>query len=330
MPTISDVAKLAGLSRSTVSRVINNHPYVTKETKALVVEAMQKLGYFPNTAAQNLRKRKTNTIAVLVPRLINPFFAYLVESIEEHATKSGFQILICNTKYDKQREFQFLNLLKTKQVDGVIMTSIENKWERIESFVENGPVIFCNDYIEGVNVPMIRLNQFQGGYIGTTHLIQKGHKNIGYCYGGLRGGLSNDRFSGYKKALAENNLSVHENWLFKDAYGIKDGRRIMNEISKMKSKPTALFTGSDEVAVGIVSEAKKLKFRVPEEIAVIGYDDQPIATVIETALTTIRQPIEEMGKKTMEVMLALLTSSEKHPRAQIYELPLELVSRESS
>lgn len=330
MPTISDVANLAGLSRTTVSRVINNHPYVTKEKRKLVLDAMEKLGYFPNTTAQNLRMQKTDTIAVLVPKLINPFFAYLVESIEEYATQNDLQILMCNTKYNQQRELEYLHLLQSKQVDGIIMASIENNWDKIEPFVKYGPIILCNDYTEGVTVPSIRLNQFQGGYIGTTHLIDQGYKKIGYCYRGSRGGLSNDRFTGFKKALSDKQIIFNEKWLFKQAIGIEDGKRIMHEIAEMKDRPQALFTGSDEVAAGIVSEAKKLHFRVPEDIAVIGFDDQPIASLMETTLTTIRQPIEKMGQKTMEVMIETLSSRNTHLRAINYELPLELVKRNST
>ncbi|MBS4178471.1 LacI family DNA-binding transcriptional regulator [Lederbergia citrea] len=330
MPTISDVASLAGLSRATVSRVINNHPYVTKEKKELVMDAMKQLGYFPNTSAQNLRKQKTDTIAVLVPRLTNPFFTHLVESLEDRAAEYGLQILICNTKYDKKRELEFLYLLKTKQVDGIIMTSIENNWSQIEEITMNGPIVLCNEYITGANVSSVRLNQLEGGYIGTHHLIQKGHTKIGYCWGGVLSGLSYDRFEGYRKALAGQGLSINENWLFEGVFSIDDGRRVLNEISEMYDRPTALFTGSDEVAAGIISEAKKKGLHVPGDIAVIGFDDQPIAEVIEPALTTIRQPISEIGKKTMEVMIELLSKKNQSDEHQIYELPLQLIARESS
>lgn len=329
MSTISDVANLAGLSRATVSRVINNHPYVTKEKKELVLKAMKDLGYMPNSAAQKLRKQKTNIIAVLVPKLTNPFFAYLVESLQEKAAENGLQILICNTKYDKQRELEFLYLLKTKEADGIIMTSIENSWEQIKEITPNGPIVFCNEYIADADVPSVRLNQVQGSYIGTCHLIEKGYEKIGYCWGGIPSGLSSDRLLGFKKAMTDHGLAINEDWLFENAYGIFDGRRVMREIAEMEDKPSAIFTGSDEVAAGIISEAKKKGLQVPEDIAVIGFDDQPIAAIVEPALTTIHQPIEEIGKKTMEVMLELLEDKTKSIKSQIYELPLQLVVRES-
>ncbi|MBS4195275.1 LacI family DNA-binding transcriptional regulator [Lederbergia citri] len=329
MPTISDVARLAGLSRATVSRVINHHPYVSEEKKESVLKAMRDLGYIPNSAAQNLRKQKTNIIAVLVPRLTNPFFAYLVESLEEKAAENGLQILICNTKYDKQRELDFLRYLKSKQVDGVIMASIENRWDVIEGITLSGPIVLCNEYSPEAKVPSVRLNQYQGGYMGTSYLVKQGYTKIGYCWGGILSGLAHDRYHGYEKAMGEKGLPINRNWLFEKAFCIEDGRRIMNKIASMANKPEALFTGSDEVAAGVIAEAKKLGLRVPEDIAVIGFDDQSIAEVIEPGLTTIRQPIAEIGAKTMEVIINLLTD-EQIPTKKIYELPLELIVRESS
>ncbi|MCJ8009373.1 LacI family DNA-binding transcriptional regulator [Lederbergia wuyishanensis] len=329
MPTISDVARLAGLSRATVSRVINDHPYVSDAKKESVLKAMRELGYIPNSAAQNLRKQKTNIIAVLVPKLTNPFFAYLVESIEAKAAENGLQILICNTKYDKKRELEFLKYLKTKQVDGVIMTSIENSWEVIEAVTWSGPIVLCNEYSIKANVPSVRLNQMQGGYMGTKFLLKQGYTKIGYCWGGILSGLAHDRFFGFEKAMKESGLSINKNWLFENAFDIEDGRRIMHQIARMTEKPNALFTGSDEVAAGIISEAKKMGLKIPDDIAVIGFDDQPIAEVIEPALTTIRQPINDIGTKTMEIMVNLL-SNEHYTTEKVYELPLELIVRESS
>jgi DNA-binding LacI/PurR family transcriptional regulator len=326
MSTIADVAKLAGISQATVSRVINNYPYVSEEKRRLVYEAMERLGYSPNTSAQRLRKQKTDIIAVLVPRLTNPFFAHLVEGLEEVATKQGLQLLICQTKYDESRELEYLNLLKTKQVDGLILTSIENNWKDIEPITEHGPVVLCNEYVNDYDatVPMIRLNQFQGGYIGTRHLIEKGHTQIAYCSGGKMSGIAYDRKKGFELALKEQGLKLDVNWFFTDVFDIEDGMRVMQEIVRMNHRPTAIFTGSDEVAAGIVSEAKKHGFNVPVDFAVIGFDDQPIARLVWPNLTTIRQPVEAIGEIAMCTMIAILRS-ENYQRFLMKPLTLELV-----
>lgn len=328
MATIEDVAKLAGLSRSTVSRVLNNHPYVTDEKKRLVYEAMKQLEYFPNSSAQRLRTQKTDTIAVLVPRLTNPFFPFLIEGLEMIAVKHGFQLLICQTQHDKEKELSFLNLLLTKQVDGLIFTAIENDWTTIDAFKTYGPMILCNEYISEATVPIVRLDQVKGSYLGTRHLIERGHKEIAYC-GGTSSELGIDREKGFRKALAESGLVVNEKWLFRDLYSIECGKNLLKKLVKMEHRPSAVFTGSDEVAAGIIREAKNHKIRIPSELAVMGFDDQPIAELLEPSLTTIRQPTRDMGMKTMELMLAMLANPNMNEARQVIELPIQVISRES-
>ncbi|ARK31224.1 LacI family DNA-binding transcriptional regulator [Halalkalibacter krulwichiae] len=326
MATIEDVAKRAGLSRSTVSRVLNNHPYVTEEKKQIVYEAMKELGYFPNSSAQRLRRQKTDTIAVLVPRLTNPFFPFLVEGMEKVAVENGLQILICQTKQDKEKELAFLNLLTTKQVDGLIFTAIENDWQTIAPYTKSGPIVLCNEYKLDANVPIIRLNQEKGSYLGACHLIKKGHKKIAYC-GGAKSELGIDREKGFRSALEQFNLLLKESWIFRDAYSIECGKDIVKQIVEMTDRPSAIFTGSDEVAAGIVKEAKSKGIKIPDELAVIGFDDQPIAELMEPPLTTIRQPTRLMGEKTMDVMMSLLMN--QYYQQQVFELPIEVISRET-
>jgi LacI family transcriptional regulator len=328
--TISDVAKLSGLSKTTVSRVINNHPYVSDKKRELVLNAMKELGYTPNPSARRLRGQLTTTIGVIVPRIVNPFFSYLVNSIEQAAFKMGYQVLIGQSYEDKEKELAFLNLLKTKQVDGIIMTSIENDWDTIESYREYGSILLCNDYVNQSEVPMIRLDQTKGAYLGVKHLIEKGHKKIAYCTGGLfdEHGKGKDRNQGFQKALHEAGIKINPQWIFVDQHTIEDGKQVMKQILEMDDRPTAIFTGSDEVACGIMIQAKELGLSVPSELAIIGFDDQPIAEILDPKLTTIRQPVDLMGEKSIEVMIEMLENPELE--IQNYELPIELIVRQST
>jgi LacI family transcriptional regulator len=328
--TISDVAKLSGLSKTTVSRVINNHPYVSDKKRELVLNAMKELGYTPNPSARRLRGQLTTTIGVIVPRIVNPFFSYLVNSIEQAAFKMGYQVLIGQSYEDKGKELAFLNLLKTKQVDGIIMTSIENDWDMIESYKEYGSILLCNDYVNQSEVPMIRLDQTKGAYLGVKHLIEKGHKKIAYCTGGLfdEQGKGKDRNQGFQKALHEAGIKINPKWIFIDQHTIEDGKQVMKQILEMDDRPTAIFTGSDEVACGIMIQAKELGLSVPSELAIIGFDDQPIAEILDPKLTTIRQPVDLMGEKSIEVMIEMLENPELE--IQNYELPIELIVRQST
>lgn len=328
MATIADVAKRAGLSRATVSRVLNNHPNVTEDKKRLVREAMDLLNYVPNTTAQRLRNQKTDTIAILVPVLTNPFFAYLLEAMDMVATRNHLQLLICQTRYSKQKELDFLELLRTKQVDGLILTSYENEWKQIEPFSAFAPMVLCNEYERDAKIPIIRMDQFEAGYIGTRHLIEQGHHRIA-CTCGDKSNLAKDRQAGFRKALAEYGLLVKEEWIFSNVFDIEDGKRVLRTLMSLKEAPTAVFTGSDQVAAGMIMAAKALGKKVPDEIAIIGFDDQPIAKVVEPALTTIRQPIEDLGKTAMEVIIDLIAIKKEANHQEIL-LPYDLVIRDST
>ncbi|OIJ13636.1 LacI family transcriptional regulator [Anaerobacillus alkalilacustris] len=330
MATILDVARLSGLSKTTVSRVINNHPYVSEEKKKQVLKAMKELGYTPNPSARRLRGQLTTTIGVIVPRIVNPFFSHLVNSIEQAAYKKGYQVLIFQSYEDKEKEIAFLNLLKTKQVDGVIMTSIENDWKMIESYKEYGPILLCNDYVNQTVAPMIRLDQSKGAYLGGKHLIDKGHQKIAYCTGGLfdEEGKGKDRNHGFQKALHEARIKINPKWIFVDQHTIADGKQVMKQILEMDDRPTAIFTGSDEVAGGIIIEAKEQGLAIPQDLAVVGFDDQPIAEILDPKLTTIRQPVDQMGEKSIQVMLNILDNPETEIKS--YELPIELIVRQST
>ncbi|MGZ4162077.1 MAG: LacI family DNA-binding transcriptional regulator [Neobacillus sp.] len=326
---ISDVARMAGLSPATVSRVLNGHPYVSEEKKNRVKEAVEKLNYFRNSSAQKLRSQKTDTIAVCVPLLTNPFFAYLLEGIDRTATEAGLQLLVCQTRYEMKKELQYLNLLKTKQVDGIILTSIENDWNAIEEYTKHGPIILCNEQSRIANVSNVHLDQVYGGYIGTRHLIERGYEKIAYCRGEQASGIAEDREAGYNLALAEFGLSTRHDWIFRNATDIESGKQIANKIATLKNRPNAVFTGGDQVAAGIVLEAKRLGIKVPEELAVIGFDDQPIAEVTVPPLTTIRQPIQEIGRMAMDLLIDQLKENTGKGVSTI-KLPLKLIIRAST
>lgn len=330
MANISDVVRLSGVSKSTVSRVINNYPHISKEKKELVLKAMVELGYTPNLSARKLRGQLTTTIGVIVPRIVNPFFSYLVDAIEKVGYHNGCQTLICQSNEDKEKELTFLNLLKTKQADGIILASIENDWEVIEPFTEYGPIVLCNEYVNNAEVPMIRLDQYKGAYMGVKHLIERGHRKIAYCTGGLftEFGKDKDRNRGYQKALEEAGIKVNPNWILVNQHTIEDGKQVLKQILEMNDRPTAVFTGSDEIAGGLMTAAKEHGISIPDDLAIIGFDNQPIAEMLDPGLTTIHQPVDLMGKMAMEVLMQMLNDPDIVPA--IYELPIELVIRKTT
>ncbi|RKL67895.1 LacI family transcriptional regulator [Salipaludibacillus neizhouensis] len=331
MSTISDVAKLSGLSKTTVSRVINNYPYVTKEKRELVKKAMEELSYTPSPTARRMRGQLTTSIGVIVTRIVNPFFSYLVNAIEQLAYKKGYQVLIFQSNGDPEKELSYLNLLKTKQVDGIIMTSVANDWETLKEYTNFGPMVFCNEYLSNSTLPIVRIDQINGVYNGIKHLIEKGHKKIGYCTGGSlfeSDGKNNDRSIGFQKALKEAKIPVNPRWIFVNQLSINDGKNVAKEVISMADRPTAIFAGGDEVAAGILIETKDQGLRVPEDIAIIGFDDQPLAELLEPKLTTIRQPVNEMGEKALELIISILEGRE--PKEAYVELTAPFIQRGST
>lgn len=330
MATISDVVKMSGVSKTTVSRVLNDSPYVSETTRRQVLHAMNALGYSPNPSARRLRGQSRTMLGVIVPKITNPFFSYLVDAMETAAYERGYSVMIFQSHEDPRKELAVLNMLKSRQIDGLIMASIENRWELIEPFTKYGPIVFCNEYDDNSTIPMIRLDQCQGTLIAIRHLIERGHQKIAYCTGGLfaEQGKDKDRNQGYQMALREAGLQIHPKWIFLNKHTINDGRDVMEQILAMDDRPTAIFTGSDEIASGIIRVAKDHGVQIPSDIAVVGFDDQPIAELVDPTLTTVRQPVNLMGRKAMDVLIDSL--SDQTQTTQIHELPVELVVRQST
>lgn len=314
LATISDVAKLAGLSVSTVSRVINNSPHVSVKKRSLVESAMDQLGYVPLPAARQLRGSKTNTMAVTIPRIVNPFFSYLVDAIEQRLDEAGYSTLIVQTFSRPEEELTALNLLKNQQVDGVILCSIENPWSVIGNYTKYGKIVLVNEYLkDDIKVPTIRANQYDGFYRATNFLFEKGYKKIAYATGRKsitfvkRGeNFDADRFAGFQDSLNEHGSGFSHDWLFTSAHTAEDGKTILKQIMSLQDKPDVIIAGSDEVAMGILQEAEVEKVKVPEELGVLGVDDQPVSASLRVPLTTIKQPVNEMGQEAAKAMLKLM------------------------
>lgn len=329
MSTIEDVAKLAGLSRTTVSRVLNDHPYVSDEKKKLVQKAMEQLGYVPNSAARSLRNQKTGIIAVLIPRISNPFFSQLIEILEMEASSKGYQLIICQTQFSKQKECRYLNLLKTKQVDGVIMTSVENDWSVIDTYLNFGPVILCNENVDCAQVPKVYINQAESGYMVAKYLLERGHTRIAYCSSGMSKNGTQSRLEGFMSALQEANIDDYDQYFFERVSTVDDGQQIFRKLENMKAAPTALIAGEDAVAAGVISEAKKLGWNIPGDLTVVGYDNMAMTKLIDPMIATVLQPVEIMAKKSIEVICEKI--HKKQFRVfENHEFSSKLVFRQSS
>ena len=326
MTKISDVAEKTGYSITTISRAINDHPYVSDKTKKKIFDAMKELDYYPNNVAQQLRGKGTKLIGVIISFVTNPFFTYLVDAIEKAAYQVGYQIVILQTLEEPEREKRFIEMLKKRQLDGLIMTSLDDDSPEVLKLIEAEKIVVCNRYLGEQNIPLIHVDEKKATYEATYYLLSKGHRKIGYVTGNRGSMLGVDpRFKGYVQALKEFGIEPNSDCVFPRRLTISDGKSTLTDVLALgEERPDALLVISDEVASGILSQCHLLNIEVPETLAIIGFDDQPIAEALYPGLTTVKQPIKEMG----EYVAALIIANIEHRKQpEMPELNTKLIIR---
>lgn len=335
MATISDVARLSGISVSTVSRVINDSPHVSPDKRARVLAAMEQLGYTPLQAARQMRGSGSGNIAVFVPNITNPFFAYLVNAIERKCREHNYKTLIIQTYGEQAAEIESLDLLRFHHVDGAILCALENDASTIRKYTKYGSIVICNEYNGDKTIPTIQGRQYEGYLEATNYLIDKGYKNIAYCTGSrmvalqeLGVNVNSDRYRGYAEAMSNHGLAANPAFIYTNVRTFEDGQYLVREFAEMTNRPDAIISGSDQVAAGMVFAAEQQGIRIPDDLAIMGMDDQPIATQIAVPLTTIRQPIEAEGRMAAEELVRRLSGDDG--RITRHKLDLTLVVRQSA
>ncbi|MDA1680244.1 LacI family DNA-binding transcriptional regulator [Bacillus cereus group sp. TH152-1LC] len=322
MANIKDIAKMAGVSVTTVSRVLNDHPYVSEEKRKAVIEIVEKLNYSQNANAVHLSKGKTNIVGVILPYINHPCFDAMVGGMMEVALAHNYRVLLCQTNYNKKEEMKSLHMLKTKQLDGLIICSRANDWETIEPYASYGAIVACEDN-DISNISSVYTNHSAAFQLGMDYLIKKGYEKIGYCTGRKLGPSSQKRFDVYKQQLQSIDEEVNEEWIFTECFTLEDGVRVAHKLKEMQHLPEALIVAGDEVAIGVMTEAEKLGIQVPKDLAIIGFDNQPISQVLQ--LTTIDQNLKEIGKKAFEMFYRQI--SDESSKQEKLEIPYELVER---
>jgi len=329
--TIKDVAREAGVSVSTVSRVLNNSKPVSDEIRVRVLAAVEKLNFQPNSLARSLVLKKTRLIGVLVPDIANPFFPVAIAGIEEIAGMYGYHILLFNTFGEIEKELQYLNIMKEKQVDGIIKMSTQVT-EKHEEYFSNAsiPMVVTSKCTDREDVPCVVIDDVKAAYDATQYLISLGHRRIGIISGPLDDSTGRDRFLGYQQAMLEHRLNLDFNLLKQGNFKVESGRRAMLEILQTVSPehlPTAIFCANDEMAIGAIGAILDQGLKVPEDISVMGFDDIFIAPVFRPALTTVKQPIYDIGAVATRTLVKLI-EGEKIEQPTTF-LPYHIIERES-
>jgi DNA-binding LacI/PurR family transcriptional regulator len=320
---IREIARLAGVSVTTVSRVLNNHPYVKKEKRDAVIEAVERLNYTKNSNAVHLSKGRTHMIGVMLPYVNHPYFSSILEGIADAALSHSYSLNLFQTNYDFTKELDALEKLKTKQVDGMIITSRSSDVSFLEKFSEEGPIILCENLGEDWH-SSVYIDHYQAFLDGLLFLAEKGHTKIGYCLGRLTGTNSQLRIQAFHDGMERLNVKVNEDWVFHQCTFIEDGRRVAHEIFQLKDKPTALLVSSDQVAAGILTQSKKLGIRIPKDLALLSFDNHPLSEGLE--LSTMDLPVKEMGREAFELFLDDLNGSGQRKQRK---LPYHLIRRRS-
>ncbi|MED4979039.1 LacI family DNA-binding transcriptional regulator [Geobacillus stearothermophilus] len=327
MASIKDVAKRANVSTATVSRVLRNTGNVTEETRQRVLEAIEALNYQPNVLGRYLRRMETETVLVVVPDIMNPFFSKVLRGIEAVALKHGYQVLLGDTQNDARLEEQYLNVLPQRQVDGMIFLTARIRKELMEEMARQFPIVLACEYLEGADIPTVSIDNISSARKATEHLIRLGHCRIAHLSGPMNIILSRDRLRGYQQALAQHELEADAALVQEGDFTYESGYHLTLKLLALEKPPTAIFAANDEMAIGAIKAVRHRGGRVPDDVAVVGFDDIQMASIFEPSLTTIAQPMFEIGQKAMELLLALIEGTSARRRQLV--LPDRLVIRDS-
>lgn len=327
MATLNDVAEAAGVSSTLVSRYLNHRIELPAATRQRIDEAVARLDYRPNLLAKRLSTGKTEAISLVTPEIANPFFAELAAAIEAEAERHGYAVYISSTHGDPAREADAIRRLGDQHVDGLIMmTNRPDDGTLAALLSRHNNVVLVDEDVPGTSLPRIFVENENGGYLATMHLIDAGHRDIALV-GGPPGLLSvRERRAGFERAMRERDLPLPPERTLLGDYSRQFGHAALMRLLDQGARPTAILACSDYIAVGVLQAARQRGLAVPADMSLVGFDDMPFAELVDPPLTTIRQPIAEMGRLAFERLLALLGNNEAVP---LTRLPVELVVRRS-
>ncbi len=328
MATIRDVAQRAGVSKSTVSHVLNGTRYVRPELAERVRRAMAELNYTPNQLARSLRRKTTHTIGLITPDNANPFFAQVAQAVEEVCFRRGYTVLLGNAAGDPARELHYIRVMVEKQVDGLIVAASGLHSEHLRpSVLGQIPVVLVDRSLPGLDVDRVVADHRRGGRLATEYLLSLGHRHIACIAGPADISAGNERLAGYREALEGAQLPMVPSLVVEGAFDLASGYRAMQRLLELPEPPTAVFAANDQMALGALRALREAGISVPQGCSVIGYDDTPLASYVHPPLTTVHQPVARLGHLAAETLLARLAEPDRP--VQYHVLPVELVVRES-
>jgi len=328
--TIYDVAREANVSMATVSRVVNGNPNVKPVTRKKVSEVIERLGYRPNAVARGLASKKTTTVGVIIPDISNIFFAELARGIEDIATMYKYNIILSNSDQNKDKELHLLNTMLGKQVDGLVFMSGHITAEHVEEFEKSPvPIVLAGSIENSKKIPSVNIDYEQAAFDAVNEFIGKGHKNIAYVIGPLHEPENSEKkLIGYQRALQEADIPYNEELIVEGDYTYDSGIEAFEKLLEAVEKPTAILVGSDEMALGVVHGAEDKGYRIPEDFEVITSDNTRLALMVRPQLTTIVQPLYDIGAVAMRLLTKLMNKEKVDQQTVV--LPHRIEHRQST
>jgi len=321
--TLKMVAEKAEVSVNTASRAINNKPDINEETKKRVLKVAQELGYVRNATAVALRTRETRTIGVVIADNRNPFYAEVLNGMEEAAREKNYHIILANTQKDYKKEEEAINLLLAKRVDGLLITPVQDKDDDIKNLIDaNISFVVVGRDFENIEVDAVYNDEVKGGFLATEYLIKKGYKRIALIDDFLYKSPAKGRLEGYKKALKKYRIPLDESLISVGDINIEDGYERTKQMLEKKLDFTAIFAYNDMMAFGVMQAIKEKGLRIPEDIGLVGYDDILFSSIISPSLSTISLKKKELGIESVKLLISRIKGKHKKPKKMMLDLDL--------
>lgn len=323
--TLKDIARMAGVAESTVSRAINNKPGVGEETRKRIMKLVRKYNYRPNQLARGLAKKETQMLALIVADFTSADYK-IIKSIEAYANEQGYNCIICNTNNDLQKEEAYLSLLSNQQVDGAIIIGGElaNKNIINAALNKNGLMVLVNCLAEELLIPTILVDSGRGGYLATTHLLQEGIREIAIVMGSRKDYLESEKLTGYLQALADYNINPEEKHIIETDSSREGGYKAFFQALEQGDLPGGFFVTKDILAVGLVDAIKMGGYLIPEDFSIVGYGESIITSIIDPALTVVAEPQEELGRYAAEYIINLINGRNPEEIIKVLEPVLKI------
>ncbi|MFT3936199.1 MAG: LacI family DNA-binding transcriptional regulator [Chitinophagaceae bacterium] len=333
MATIVDIAKALNISKSTVSRALHEHGDINPQTREAVLKVARELDYQPNQLAQSLVNSKTNTIGIIVPEFMTYFFPTVIIGAQEVAAAAGYNVIICQSQESLKTEIANANVLLSSRVDGVLvsMTKETKKFDHFKAFERYGiPIVFFNRVCEEINTSKVLVDDYEGAFKAVEHLILAGYKNIAHIGGPSVLRITYNRLNGYMDALKKYKMPIKKELIVHSDLSVKAAIQCSEKLLSRKNRPDAVFCVNDPTAIQLMLYAKSKGIKIPRELGVVGFSNDPMASVIEPSLTTIEQPVSDMGREAMRILLDAVKKGLKDFVPVRTSLQTKLIVRKSS